>query len=242
MTQSTHSAWSPSRVIYAMAGVLAVWTLLGEYEVLELSRHAWHTDPAGFAALSRHILIATPLVYIVTLALTLCFFRPVRSLFHWDNELTGVSWRSISKQVLQGLLAGLFVSLLCAPFPTKTKYVFELDDIAMMLSGSNSAYFFFPIWISLVAAISICTEIFFRGIILRTLANYANLSSSIIASCLLSAYMWSFDRPAVTAVILGAVSGILFYKTRSLLPSIIAAIVFLFTGPLSSAIFHRYVW
>ena len=242
MTQSTHPAWTPSRVIYTMAGVLAVWTMLGEYEVLELSRHIWTKDPAGFTALSRHVLIATPLVYILTLAITLWFFRPARSLFHWDKELTRLGWRSICKQALQGVLAGLFVSLLCAPFPTKSKYFFKLGDIAMMLSGSNSAYFYFPIWISLVVAISICTEIFFRGIILRTLANYANLSSSIIASCLLSAYMWSFDRPAITAVILGAVSGILFYKTRYLLPSIIAAIVFLFTGPLCSAIFHRFVW
>jgi ABC-type polysaccharide/polyol phosphate export permease len=75
--------------------------------------------------------------------------------------------------------------------------------------------------------------------VLRTLANYSNLSSSVIASSLLSGYLWSFDRPAVTVVILGAVSGTLFFKTRSLIPSILAGIVFLSAAPLCSEIFHR---
>ena len=210
------------------------------YAGLRLSKYILTKDHATFTAL-YDVVIATPFVYIFTLALAIWFFRPIRNLFAWDKRLTKISWRSISTQVLLGVLAGLLVSLLSAPFPITHKGA-QLGDVAGHLSGSNSAYLFVPIFILLVSAIAICTEVFFRGIVMRSLTEYSNLSSSIIASCLLSAYLWSFDRPAATAVILGAVSGILFYKTRFLLSSTLATMVFLCTGPLFSAVFHRLAW
>ena len=240
VTESSLPAWTPSRVIYAMAGVICVWVALNTYAGLRLSKYIQTKDHATFTAL-YDVVIATPFVYIFMLALAIWFFRPIRNLFAWDKRLTKISWRSISKQVFLGVLAGLLVSLLSAPFPITHKGA-QFGDVAGHLSGSNSAYLFIPIFILLVSAIAICTEVFFRGIVMRSLTEYSNLSSSIIASCFLSAYLWSFDRPAGTAVILGAVSGILFYKTRFLLSSMLATMVFLCTGPLCSAVFHRLAW
>jgi membrane protease YdiL (CAAX protease family) len=237
MAQSSHPGWSLSRVIYAIAGVIAVWFALGLYDGSIVSRYILTKNPATFSSL-YHVVVATPFIYILTLASAICLFRPVGNLFQWNDRPARFSWRSIANHVLLGISAGLLVSILSAPFPIIHKHT-QLLDVAEHLSGSNSAFLLIPIFILLVSAIAICTELFFRGFVLRTLANYSNLSSSVIASSLLSGYLWSFDRPAVTVVILGAVSGTLFFKTRSLIPSILAGIVFLSAAPLCSEIFHR---
>jgi membrane protease YdiL (CAAX protease family) len=239
VAQSSRPAWTLSRVIYVTAGVIVAWLALGMYDGFKLSEYILTKDPARFSPL-YHAVIAAPFVYVSALALATCFFRPIRNLWQWDKGSTRFSWQSVTKQVLLGLSGGLLVSLLCAAFPTTHRNV-QLGGVAEHLSGSNSEYLLVPIFILLVSAIAICTEVFFRGIVMRTLAEYSNLPSSIIASCLLSAYLWSFDTPAATAAILGAVSGILFYKTRFLLSSIVATAVFLTTGPLCSAIFHRLI-
>jgi len=222
-----------------MAGVIAVWFALGIYEGHVLARFILARETATSSV--HQVLMATVFVYIIALVVAIGFFRPIRNLFHWDRELTRVGWPSISKQLLWGVVGGLLVSLLSAPLPITHQYT-QIADVADYLSGSNSAYLFVPIFTLLIVAVSICTELFFRGIVLRTLTEYTNLLPSIIASCLLSAYLWSFNRPSITAVILGAVTGILFYKTRFLLSSIATTAVFLCIGPLCSAIFHRLVW
>lgn len=83
-------------------------------------------------------------------------------------------------------------------------------------------------------------ELFFGGILFRSLAEYASVPASIIASCLLGAYLWPVGSP-FAGVIFGAVSAILFYKSRFLLASIVAATVFLCAGPLCSQVFHHFM-
>jgi len=224
---------SLSKVIYVLAGMFASLYFVDKFAVHLMSK-IFRTDytrslfDAWFLYLGL-CCVAAPIIGAT-------FFSPVKSLFSWP---THNSTRSPDKfvQVLCGVAGGLLASLLAAPLP-KGLSEGVIWDLASRLAGDDSYYLFFPFLVLLGIVASVATELFFRGVVFRVLVVSANLTSAIVASSLLSAYMWSFDRP-LAVLIFGVISGLLFYRTRNLLASILANTLFLLTNDLSCAIFHR---
>ena len=116
----------------------------------------------------------------------------------------------------------------------------ELESVRRLIATALSPIGVLDL-IFFVIALAVSGEVIYRGIVFRTLSDYASVPAAVFGSCLLFAYVCPvLSFPA--AIILGAVSAILYYTTRNLAASIIANATFTFAGgalTLYHALLHR---
>lgn len=229
--------WKLSQVVYAIASIVFITIGFNGYEehVINAIRIA---DPARLAVVSIRILMAEPLLYLALLVVVLSFFRPVKALFRWGviempNDLL------FYKKLMIGITVGSIVSLVCSPIPLGPRNT-GVALIISEVSDATSSYIEIPLAIILIGCIAICTELFFRGVVLRTFAKFSSMPSSIIGCALVGASVYPDHRPYV-GFIVGVMSSVLFWKTDSLTAPIIASIVFSLTERLCAAAYHHVV-
>jgi membrane protease YdiL (CAAX protease family) len=142
-------------------------------------------------------------------------YRPVRQIWRgpWvDGPVEG----GVMKDVLWGFALGLGASVLFVPF----HHYYRAQTVALVTTS----------WLSLrnplvlllfLVALSVSTEIFFRGIVFRTLEEQTGLFAAAVASSLIFAWFWPVLGFWMGAV-LGAGAALLYYRRNSLLPGAIA--------------------
>jgi membrane protease YdiL (CAAX protease family) len=75
----------------------------------------------------------------------------------------------------------------------------------------------------------VATEILFRGVFLARLLEITTIGTALILSSLLFAWTWQVFNPAA-AIVFSVGSGILFYRTRSILSCVVANFAFTLGG------------
>ncbi len=143
---------------------------------------------------------------------------------HIRLKLEDVGLRPIQasmRNIASGIVGGLAVFLAGLPM------LLALDSHAGFIALLANGFFSIRtvlLAVLLGAVVPITTEVVFRGIVFKTLWERTSLTAALIASSVTFAYVWPvFD--AGIAILLGAVTAILYYRSRSLLPAIVANVV-----------------
>src|SRR2546428_10956296 len=212
------SVFSLSKLIYTLSAAMLVYQfslLYGTNFLLDLVRkHAvdkWtKASQYGFPAIM--------LLFLLAMVAVVLAYRPRRPLIAWPSA-DGKGGRRPIKNIGLGVLGGLVASALAAPLvlPGETRAGFLARAIVDVYGMSPGNVLMFLL---LAVALPVASEMVFRGIVFRTLTAYASVPAAVIGSSLLFAYFWPVLN-WFAGIILGMVSGILYYRTRSLTASII---------------------
>jgi membrane protease YdiL (CAAX protease family) len=148
---------------------------------------------------------------IVTTAAGLC--GPVRSLFVWRPDAWG-KLASIALGSLTGVSLAIFAGL-----RQNSDSTFQYA----LLSDPLSAVGITTILL-LVLGLPVAGEVFFRGVVLRSLSEYTTAPAAIMGSSIIFACFWPLYSPSLRLVFAVLAAG-LFYRTRSLIAPIVASAV-----------------
>jgi len=208
-------------MIYAVCGAIILYRLVLCYGWIAFDR--LHTIPFGLPRYSFWFL-ADGLLFLLTTLAVILFYRPVSPLFLW----TSAPSRPVGtvKSVAWGV-AGAAIAFACAS-PVFWGVEKNLGLIPMLISSALSPL---PILELIVFSIALAlnSEIVFRGIVFRTFAEYASIPAAVLGSCLLFLFICPV-LGVLSAIILSVSSAILFYKTRNLIASVTANLIFTLAG------------
>lgn len=217
-----------SKLIYVMGGAILLYQYgirLGIEFLLRLMRNSSHILPLvssqGYAILM--------LFFVVTMAAIVLVYRPATSVWHWSPERPSRSIINIASGLAGGLAA------FGASLPILLHGDKDAGFVALIITNSTSPSGFLP-FLLVTIAVPITSEMVFRGIVFKTLTERVTVPAAVVASCLLFAYfspVFGFTR----GMVLGVISAALFYRTRSLIPAVIAN-MFL---TISSGVFYLFL-
>jgi len=178
--------------------------------------------------------------YVIVFMAGIICIRPSTTLFFW-NRVPDLKSYSILRLLFIGLIGGAIASVLASALPISGMHKgigTAGDQIAQIINYNHSAMLMIPITILLIIFVAVITELFFRGIVFRSLAEYSTMPAATVVSCLLCSLVWPIYNPTA-GIVLGVVSSILFYRTGKILPSVVANAAFTLTGPACSVLLHR---
>lgn len=212
------TAFPLAKLIYSLVGIIAVVDYAGFFanQLLLRGRTAAAVSYAYLEQILLPIVISIVIIF---------FYRPLSRIF--GPVESGTERRTgMFRLALYGGTAGLVAFALSIPF----LLLGDADGkfVAGAVSNITSAAGL-PLLLLLTIVLPIAMEAIFRGITFRTLAIYANVPSAVIASSLLFAHVWpAFGWPI--GVILGVVSALLYRRTNSLVPSVLANAMLTLSG------------
>jgi len=202
-----------SKLIYALAAAITLSYALGVILAITIlrTRNSW---------LGEYAPVAIALITIFSLSTVVVAYRSQSGLL----RPTGVSSTTLSN-IFIGVGSGAAISFFALLFSSN-----EADSRLEALAVFHSVSWPGALTILLVlVALPILGELVFRGIVFRTLVEHSKVPAAVIASALLFAYFWPIFIPVVRFAF-GAVSALTFYRTKSLVPSIIANVVLSLSG------------
>jgi membrane protease YdiL (CAAX protease family) len=216
-----HSVFSLTRMIYAVCSAIILYKVI-EFSGWFLLRRAqslpWGLSLFGFW------FRATALLFALTMLAVSLLYHPKSELFHWSQPTSrpvGI-FRSIGFGLLGGMAAFALASPIFWLVGSRTEFIPSLIANALSPLRVLELVFF-------VIVLAVSSEVVYRGVVFRTLTDYANTPAAVLGSCMLFAIICpvlSFP----SAIILGVASAILYYRTRSLLASITANAIFTVGG------------
>lgn len=227
-----HGPFSLTRMIYVVCGGIILYLLFLYFGQLLLARV--QLPPWGVSRfdLWYH---AGHLFFVAAMLCVAIAYRFDPELFHWKvGSASGTtSW---IKSIPIGLLGGSVALLLSSPL-----FWFGLGDtryksIQLLIAHALSPLAVLDL-LFFIFALAVTSEIVFRGVVFRTFAGYASVPAAALVSCLLFAYIFPV-LSFLAAIILGATSSILYYRTRNLLAPIFANALFTVGGS-GIALYHR---
>ena len=216
------SAFPLSKLIYCLGLIIFVGYYICSAVMEYLIARSSVPSLVVALAYSRLALFGFPLVSGIIVGL---LYKPLRVVLGpVQSKVDGHS--PPLSALLYGIGGGLFVFIISIPFllrgDTGGEFVAEAISHAGSLNG-------LAILLLLIVALPVVMELTFRGIVFRTLVVHADVPSAVVASSLLFAFIWpTFSRPI--AVVLGVLSALLYLRTNSLLPSILANAVLSLSG------------
>lgn len=130
--------------------------------------------------------------------------------------------------VILGLLVGIVMSLTALPFwmygdnraSFIAFYVSHLPSLGSIL-----------VLALLFVALPLCSEVFFRGVLFRALTQRWNAISGLVVSSIMFALFWPVFGIGISIAV-GFLSGIVFYRTRSIIPSAVGSFIVTLAGAL----------
>lgn len=208
------SAFALNKLIYALA-VLAMVSVLDVRFLDRILTAAMDREQA----LLREAKFGYPaeaLIYLIALAGLICAYWRL-GLFN-RYPVTRARWKS----VLLGLATGVAVSIF-AGLGRNSDALPQRVIIFRALLWNPDRVFGVASLLLVAVALPVVGEVFYRGIVLRTLIDYTTAPAAILGSSILFAYMFPLYNPAAR-LIFGILVGGLFYWTRSLLAPILACL------------------
>ncbi len=216
-----HSAFSLTRMIYAVCSAIILYKIveLGGWFLLRRAKSL----PWGFSLFGLWFR-ATSLLFALTMLAVTLPYHPKSEIFRWSSP----TFRPIGllRSIGMGLAGGVAALALASPlFWLVDK---RLEFVPSLIADALSPLRVFEL-VFFIIVLAVSSEVVYRGVVFRTLADYASTSAAVLGSCLLFASICPvFSFP--NAVILGIVSAILYSRTRNLLASITANAVFTVGG------------
>lgn len=229
-----------ARVLLAGCATVCIYGLATSYTASVLNGDLREVAPQKWTKIAQYSLPAQALLLILIAATSIAFFRPIASLFHWEQR-TEIR-RRISIWKIVGLGVGGAISALILSMPLKSSIGTGIGSMALHLGNivapNIELFLVVPIAVILTFAFALSIELLIRGIIMRGLAAHFGLPISIVISCFVSYIYWPLACP-LWGMVIAVISSLLYYRSRTLWPSIIACAIFIIAvGPLSIFI-HR---
>jgi membrane protease YdiL (CAAX protease family) len=210
--------FSLTRMIYAVSGGILLYLLLEYSGWFFFQRKRVSFFDFSRADLWFHV---SNLFFVTAMLCVGICYGFSKELFRWEPRSDGNGWIT---SIPFGLLGGAIALVLASPIFWFGLGHARLESIQVLIGSAFSPLALFDL-LFFIFALAVSSEIVFRGIVLRTTARYASVPAAALASCLLFAYIFPV-LGFVPAIILGVTSSILYYKTRTLLASILANALF----------------
>jgi membrane protease YdiL (CAAX protease family) len=156
------------------------------------------------------------LFLLMQLAVLLLFFRPLPTVFASRSSENPTN-RPVIARIGLGFLAGLVTFLAGASFVGGPQSSTLGTFVANHLFSVSAVV----LVVLVVVLLPLASEIFFRGIFFRQLLESMPLAPALILSTALFTWAWPMFN-SIAALALGLLSGVLFYRTRSVLACIVA--------------------
>ena len=215
-----HGIFSLTRMIYSVCGAVILYIILQHG-----SRFLLAAQKFPFLLTRMDVwFYASDLSFGLAMLVVILAYHPRSELFRWSSAsvtppaVTGTLW-----SIVVGATYGAAAFVVASP-------VFwwlgdrHLGSIRLSIGGALS-----PLRVAepifLIIVLAVCSEVVCRGVVFRTLANYATTPAAILGSALVFASIYPVLSFAV-AMILGSVCALLYYRTRNLLAPIVANAVF----------------
>ncbi len=149
------------------------------------------------------------------------------SRFRWTLGALGLRRESLGPNILAGAGVGVVVAAFSLGVHALTNSMAWLSTDSLGVLDLFPVRMRDPLWVlilpgSLIVA-PLSGELFFRGMAYRTLRGRWPMPAAVIVSSLLFALGTSVVAPFAALVALGAANGVLFERTRSLVPGIVAS-------------------
>jgi membrane protease YdiL (CAAX protease family) len=227
------------RVVIVSLCSLCIYEVTARYLSSILLSNLRVTDPAQWARVAYNSLPAQLLLFIVIVMASISLFLPIKPLLLWRSKTKPVP-AGFPKTLGFGIIAAAIALAAAVPLALARQsggIISTSLQVSSILAPRHPLLFLLPIGVLLVSLCAASLEIFIRGIVFRGIAVHSNLFLAIVTNCLVSYFLWPLSNP-VCGVVIALASALLFYRTRSLWPSIIACTLFLLAvGPLS-LLFH----
>ncbi len=177
----------------------------------------WRNQIGLWTRLVDYLDTAAACFFVVQLLIVVFFWRSGKRRF----KVQGFSVRSIRVSVKNsalGVLVGLIVFVAGLPFLlTLDKHVGFIHLLVNRFFGVQTVF----LAVLLVVILPIGSEIVFRGIVFGTLLDQLGFPAALLSSSLLFAYVWPVYDAGV-ALLLGIATAIVYHRSHSLIPGIIA--------------------
>lgn len=210
------SRFTLSKLIYALSAV-AVFTNLSSHYLFSVLEGRARFEEA-VARLAEYAYPAEALITLVVLSGVLLAYRPPRTIFAWyPHEHSG--WASIVLGMAVGAGLSAFAGL---SGNSDARLERGLLSAALVPNPGRATAILSVLLVA--AALPIIGEIFFRGVVLRTLAEHTTFPAAILGSSLLFAVLFVPLYGPITRLVFSLLAGSLFYRTRSLIGPILASV------------------
>lgn|ERR1700691_1380110 len=156
------------------------------------------------------------LFLLTQLAVLLLFFRPLPKVFASRSAEDSAN-RPIIGRIGLGFLAGLITFLAGASFVGGP----QSSTLGTFLANHFFSVSAMMLVVLVVVLLPVASEIFFRGIFFRQLLESMPLIPALILSTALFTWAWPMFN-SIAAIALGLLTGVLYYRTRSILACIVA--------------------
>jgi membrane protease YdiL (CAAX protease family) len=153
------------------------------------------------------------LTFLIVMAGTLLSRVPVSSLFACRSG----AWGKLANVAL-GSLTGLVVAI-CAGLGRNSDSPFQYALLSDPLSIVGITTI-----LLLVLGLPVAGEVFFRGVLFRSLSEYTTAPAAMLGSSFIYVCLWPLYSPTIRLVLAALAAG-LFCRTRSLMAPIIASVV-----------------
>jgi membrane protease YdiL (CAAX protease family) len=210
------------KLIYVISGAAVVYGLtlrLGTEYLIRMFRSG---DVAMGDVVGRYGYPAVLVVYLVTMIAIAIAYRPVRRTLVWEPR------RLVQGRVRRGIrhaAYGIVGGLICCAAAVPVMWGHGGSNVGFLVNTIADAYgmsISSALMVLLLAlALPLASEIVFRGIVLRSLAQFVSMPAAVVASALLFTLWW----PVLGwygSVTLGVVSAVLYVRTRTLTASVVA--------------------
>lgn len=209
------------KLIYVISATIVAYVIFLNVEancLLAVFRNPHMERTANIA--SRYIYPANLLFFLLIMLVVVFIYRPMGAMVKWIPTAEVGCSRHI-RNFGYGVIGGLICCAVAVPIMVlkggiRVRFFFNIFADAYGMSAGSILMF-----LVVVLALPIASEMVFRGVILRTLAEYVSIPAAIIASSVLFAYWWPV-LDWYEAIVVGLVSAILYCRTRTLTASIIA--------------------
>jgi membrane protease YdiL (CAAX protease family) len=216
-----HTVFSLTRMIYAVCSAIILYKVAefgGWFLLRRVQSLPWGLPLFGFWFRASGLLFA-----LTMLAVTLPY-HPKSELFRWSQPTSRPV--GIFRSIGLGLVGGVAALALASPI---FWFVDErLEFIPSLIANALSPLRVIEL-LFFIIILAISSEVVYRGVVFRTLADYASTPASIFGSCLLFASICPVLNFS-SAIILGIASAFLYYRTGNLLASITANAIFTVGG------------
>lgn len=209
-----------ARLIFSVVGIWAAYRLFTWLAGLYLLRGSQSSANNFLERLLGFAYPATPVFLLVEMLIVIWIYRPLSGLFDISQDRAANT--RPTKEVLLGTAAGLIVFVLATPFlkDLGTRTTFLAFFPASHPAGARSLTYA----VLLGLALPTVGEIFFRGIVLRTLKTYAGPTAAILVSTLLFVSLWPLFS-VMTTLFLSVAASLLYTWRKNLISPIFASIV-----------------
>jgi membrane protease YdiL (CAAX protease family) len=207
------ASFSLTKLTYIFCSVSLFSNVVGEFCQFLLTRRG---STYIWAISNSYTLIV--LAFLVAMCVSIAIYGPAKIFLPLQFTIRPENHKT-SRMLIVGLLACI---ALCAAFLTQSTSNIGTRFVQQSASYPSSMSVILKI-ILVFLLVPLVSEVFFRGIVLRTLAEHLSAPAAILCSSLLFAHFWPFFN-WYWAISLGVITSILYYCQRSLIFPIIVNI------------------